>query len=62
MKLHRRRRIHIEDCAPHRAFRISREADPFGDLSAPPYDAIPNLTESGDLPELFADLPAEQTH
>ncbi len=62
MKLRRRRRqIHIEDCSAHRRFRITREADPFGDLDPPPYDAVPNLTESGDLPELFADLPVEPT-
>jgi hypothetical protein len=61
MRSRRRRRIHIEDCAAKRPFRVNREADPFGDLYAPPYDAVPNLTESGELPELFADLPVEQT-
>jgi len=39
---------------------VTRDADPFGDLEPPPpYDAVPNLTESGELPELFADLPVE---
>ena len=57
----RRRRIHIEGCGEARRFRITRGADPFGDLDRPPYDAVPNLTENGDLPELFADLPVEPT-
>jgi hypothetical protein len=56
----RRRRILVEGCETRR-FRITREADPFGDLDRAPYDAIPNLTESGDLHELFADLPVEPT-
>lgn len=62
MRLRRRRgQIHFEDCAAHRPFRVTCEADPFGDIDRPPYDAVPNLTESGDLPELFADLPVEPT-
>jgi len=56
----RRRRIHVENFEARR-FRVTRQADPFGDLDPAPYDAIPNLTESGDLPELFADLPVEPT-
>ena len=62
MRLRRkRRRIHIEDCGEaRRQFRVTRDADPFGDFEPPlPYDAVPNLTDSGDLPELFADLPVE---
>jgi hypothetical protein len=51
----------IEDgSGAKRRFTISREADPFGDIDQPPFDAVPCLTESGDLPILFADLPASK--
>jgi hypothetical protein len=59
MKLRRRRRrIHIEGWgdAP-RPFCVTRVSDPFGDIDPPAYGAVRNLTESGELPELFAELP-----
>ena len=53
----RRRRIYVEEWgAVPRPFSVTREADPFGDIETPPYDEVPNLTESGELPELFWDL------
>jgi hypothetical protein len=60
MRLHRRRRILFEETGDaSRPFRINATADPFGDVASPPYDAVRSLTENGDLPELFADLPIE---
>ena len=54
----RRRRIHIEGwCEAPRPFCVTRTSDPFGDLGRPPYDAVRNLTENGELPELFHELP-----
>jgi hypothetical protein len=54
----RRRRIHIEGWADGpRPFCVTRLSDPFGDIDRPPYDAVRNLTENGELPELFAELP-----
>ena len=44
-----------------RPFCVTRVADPFGDIDRPPYDAVRNLTESGELPELFAELPNAKT-
>ena len=58
----RRRRINIEGWsdAP-RPFCVTRMSDPFGDLGRPPYDAVRNLTENGELPELFQELPNAQS-
>jgi hypothetical protein len=53
----RRRRIYVEEwVVMPRPFSVTREADPFGDIGTPPYDAVPNLTEAGELPDLFSDL------
>lgn len=54
----RRRRIHMEGWsdAP-RPFCVTRTSDPFGDIGRLPYDAVRSLTENGELPELFAELP-----
>ena len=58
-----RRRIHIEGWADApRPFCVTRIADPFGDIDRPPYDAARNLTETGGLPELFAELPNAHRH
>jgi len=45
-----------------RPFCVTRIADPFGDIDRPPYDAARNLTETGGLPELFAELPNAHGH
>ena len=46
----------------HARFCVTRIADPFGDIDRPPYDAARNLTETGGLPELFAELPNAHGH
>lgn len=54
----RRRRIHIEGWHDvPRPSCVNRASDPFGDFGSPPFDAVRNLTETGELPELFAGLP-----